>query len=46
MQIDAKVIDVLPLQTGEGKYGSWKKQDIIVQTNGQYPKKDMYRIVE
>jgi hypothetical protein len=39
MQIDAKVIEVLPLQIGEGKNGTWKKQDIIVQTNGQYPKK-------
>ena len=39
MQIDAKVIEILPLQTGESKNGTWKKQDIIVQTNGQYPKK-------
>lgn len=39
MQIDAKVIEILPLQTGESKNGPWKKQDIIVQTNGQYPKK-------
>lgn len=39
MQIDAKVLEVLPLQIGEGKNGTWKKQDIIVQTQGEYPKK-------
>lgn len=25
--------------TGSGKNGQWKKQDIIVETDGQYPKK-------
>lgn len=40
MQVTAKLIQLLPLQTGTGKSGSaWKKQDIIVETNAQYPKK-------
>ena len=39
MQFTAKLIQVLPLQTGTGKNGAWKKQDIIVETEGQYPKK-------
>jgi hypothetical protein len=39
MQITAKLIQLLPLQTGAGKNGQWKKQDIIVETEGQYPKK-------
>jgi hypothetical protein len=39
MQLTAKLIQVLPLQTGAGKNGQWKKQDIIVETEGQYPKK-------
>lgn len=39
MQITAKIIQLLPLQTGNGKNGEWKKQDIIVETDGQYPKK-------
>lgn len=39
MQLTAKVIQLLPLQTGTGKNGEWKKQDIIVETDGQYPKK-------
>ena len=39
MQLTAKLTQVLPLQTGSGKNGQWKKQDIIVETEGQYPKK-------
>jgi hypothetical protein len=39
MQLTAKLIQLLPLQTGSGKNGQWKKQDIIVETEGQYPKK-------
>ena len=39
MQINTKLISLLPLQTGEGKNGPWKKQDIIVETEGEYPKK-------
>lgn len=39
MQLTAKLVQVLPLQTGTGKNGAWKKQDIIVETEGQYPKK-------
>jgi hypothetical protein len=39
MQLTAKLIQLLPLQTGTGKNGEWKKQDIIVETESQYPKK-------
>ncbi|MDD3876694.1 MAG: DUF3127 domain-containing protein [Bacteroidales bacterium] len=40
MEIKAKLIQILPLQTGQGKNGTWKKQDIIVETlDNQYPKK-------
>jgi hypothetical protein len=39
MQLTAKLIQLLPIQTGTGKNGEWKKQDIIVETEGQYPKK-------
>ena len=30
MELTAKLIQLLPLQTGSGKNGQWKKQDIIV----------------
>ncbi len=39
MQIQAKIVQILPLQTGTGRNGEWKKQDIIVETFDQYPKK-------
>ncbi len=39
MQLSAKLVQLLPLQTGTGKNGQWKKQDIIVETESQYPKK-------
>ncbi len=29
----------MPAQTGTGKNGEWRKQDIIVETDGQFPKK-------
>lgn len=39
MQLIAKLVQILPLQTGMGKNGEWRKQDVIVETDGQYPKK-------
>lgn len=39
MNLKGKVIQVLPEQIGEGKNGEWKKQEIIIETEGQYPKK-------
>lgn len=39
MELKGKLIQLLPLQTGTGKNGEWKKQDVIVETEGQYPKK-------
>lgn len=39
MDVKGKVVQLLPLQTGMGKKGQWKKQEFIVETEGQYPKK-------
>ncbi len=39
MEISGSIIQVLPLQTGEGRNGSWKKQDFVIETESQYPKK-------
>lgn len=38
MNLTAKLIQLLPLQSRESKNGTWRKQDIIVETDGQYPK--------
>jgi hypothetical protein len=39
MQLTAKLTQLLPLQSGTGKNGEWKKQDIILETAGKFPKK-------
>ena len=39
MQLSAKLIQLLPIQTRTGKNGEWKKHDIILETDGQYPKR-------
>jgi len=39
MEITGNVLEILPLQSGESKNGKWQKQDFILETGGQYPKK-------
>ncbi len=39
LEISGKLIKKLPEQTGEGKFGKWIKQDFIIETTDQYPKK-------
>jgi hypothetical protein len=39
MEIKGKVVQLLQMQTGQGKKGPWKKQEFIIETQGQYPKK-------
>ena len=39
MELKGKIIKLLPLQTGTGKNGTWKKQEYILQTEEQFPKK-------
>ncbi len=44
MELSGKVIQILPKQTGEGKNGTWEKQEYVVETQGQYPKKVCFSI--
>lgn len=39
MEMTANLVQLLPMQTGQGKNGQWKKQEFIVETEGTYPKK-------
>jgi hypothetical protein len=39
MQLTAKLVELLPLQTGTSSKGEWRKQNIVVETEDQYPKK-------
>ncbi len=39
MEISGVVVNLLAQQSGQGKNGVWKKQEFILETPGQYPKK-------
>ncbi len=39
MEIQGKVIQLMPEQTGEGRNGTWKKKDYVIETGDKYPKK-------
>ena len=39
LEIEGKVVNILQEQTGEGKNGKWVKQDFVIETSDQYPKK-------
>ena len=39
LEINGKIIKILPQQSGTGRNGVWKKQDFILETNEQFPKK-------
>ncbi len=44
MEIIGKIVQLLPLQTGQGKNGVWKKQDYVLEFGAQYPKKICFNI--
>jgi hypothetical protein len=39
LEISGKVIAILAEQTGSGKNGTWVKQDFVIETSEQFPKK-------
>ncbi|MEO6314861.1 MAG: DUF3127 domain-containing protein [Chitinophagaceae bacterium] len=39
MDISGKITQLLPAQEGQGKNGTWKKQEFILETGDTYPKK-------
>ncbi len=39
LEIEGKLIQILPEQTGSGQRGNWIKQDFVLETSEQYPKK-------
>ncbi|MEI6851749.1 MAG: DUF3127 domain-containing protein [Bacteroidota bacterium] len=39
MEITGRIIEILPAQTGTSQKGEWKRQDFILETNAQFPKK-------
>ena len=39
MEIKGKIIELLPEQSGQSANGDWRKQEYILETESQYPKK-------
>ena len=39
MQLNGKILHILPIQSGTSKKGDWQKRDIVIETDGEYPKK-------
>lgn len=44
MDIVGKIVQVLPKQSGQGQKGTWEKQEYILETEGQYPKKICFNL--
>lgn len=44
MELSGKIVQILEKQQGEGKNGTWEKQEYILETTGQYPKKVCFNI--
>jgi hypothetical protein len=39
LELTGKILTLLPPQSGNSQRGSWQKQDFIIETEDQYPKK-------
>ena len=39
MDISGKIIEVLPEKSGQSASGTWRKQEYVLETEGQYPRK-------
>jgi hypothetical protein len=39
MELSGKIVQIMPEINGNGKNGQWRKQEFIVETPGNYPKK-------
>ena len=37
--LDGRLLQILPRQSGTGKNGPWVKQDFVIETPGEYPRK-------
>jgi len=44
MEINGKIIEVLEEKSGESAKGGWRKQEYILETQDQYPKKICFMV--
>ena len=44
MELQGKVIAVLPERSGVSARGEWKSQDYVIETHDQYPRKMVFGV--
>jgi hypothetical protein len=44
MEINGRIIELLPEKTGQSARGPWRKQEYVLETGGQYPKKICFMV--
>ena len=44
MEISGKIIELLPEKSGQSANGEWRKQEFILETGAQYPKKVCFMV--
>ena len=44
MEITGKIVRVLPEKSGQSARGPWRKQEYILETQGQYPKQVCFMV--
>lgn len=44
MEIQGRIIQLLDEQSGQGRNGTWRKRDYVLETDGQYPKKVCFNL--
>lgn len=44
MEIQGRIIAVLPLREGTSSKGAWRSQEYVVETHDQYPKKLVFNV--
>jgi hypothetical protein len=44
MEISGRITELLPEKSGQSAKGPWRKQDYVLETEGQYPKKICFMV--
>ncbi len=44
MEKTGTIIHILPIKSGEGKNGTWKKQEFVIETEEQFKKKICFQV--
>ena len=44
LEISGKIIELLAVKSGQSANGEWRKQEYVLETDGQYPKKICFMV--